>query len=81
MDLEVECRGSPDGWFEVRGWLSGNAGQFSGLEAEISQGVCGGSVGGSAPHASNNHMARCGFVNVFHYDRNDCEIYDISDFL
>ena len=44
---------------------------------DINQGTCTGNQGGSAPYSSNNHMARCGFVNVFTFSGSDCEINTI----
>ena len=40
VDLEVDCSSTPGGWFDVRGWLAGDAGVYSGLEDPIHQGTC-----------------------------------------
>ncbi|KAK7084443.1 hypothetical protein SK128_028284 [Halocaridina rubra] len=74
IDFDLDCSLTEGGWFTVKGWLAGDAGQFSGLEADIVQETCTGTVGGPPPYASYSHMAKCGHINVFHYDRGDCTI-------
>ena len=46
----------------------------SGWEMDITQGTCTGTVGGSAPYSTKNHMGRCGYVNVFTFSSNNCQI-------
>ncbi|KAK3879151.1 hypothetical protein Pcinc_016259 [Petrolisthes cinctipes] len=74
MDFDLDCSLTDDGWFIVKGWLNGDAGQFSGLEDDVTQTTCTGTAGGAAPVPSTSHVARCGHVNVFHYDQADCTI-------
>ncbi|XP_033636904.1 alpha-amylase-like [Asterias rubens] len=73
VDIDVDCSKTEGGWFEMKGFLT-NAGS-SGWENDVSQEEnCAGSAGGSRPHSSNNHFARCGFVNVFRFGQNECII-------
>ena len=59
-----------DEWFEVQGYIKGG----SGPEQSIAQNVCGGSAGGSAPFSSLHHLAKCGYINVFHWSEGRCAI-------
>ena len=43
-------------------------------EDQISQLTCSGAVGGTVPFDTNYHAGRCGFMNVFHYNNNECLI-------
>ncbi|XP_071800339.1 alpha-amylase-like [Asterias amurensis] len=73
VDIDVDCSKTEGGWFEMKGFLT-NAGS-SGWENDVSQEEnCAGSAGGSRPHSSSNHFARCGFVNVFRFGQNECII-------
>lgn len=74
MDIDLDCSLTDDGWFTIKGWLSGDAGQFSGLEDDVTQTTCTGTAGGAAPTPSTSHVARCGHINIFHYDNADCTI-------
>ncbi|KHJ92421.1 hypothetical protein OESDEN_07692 [Oesophagostomum dentatum] len=49
-----------------------------GWESDIKQGTCAGD-GGSAPFQSNNHIARCGAINVFKWGSSECYIEVIPD--
>ena len=70
FDAEINCAETENGWFELKGVLTGN-----GWEQDIGQAeTCGGDVGGSKPYVSTNHMARCGYVNVFEWGSGDCII-------
>ncbi|XP_038066973.1 LOW QUALITY PROTEIN: uncharacterized protein LOC119736999 [Patiria miniata] len=71
VDLEIDCSKTDGGWFELKGFLMNG----QGWESDVSQDeTCQGSAGGSKPFTSNNHFARCGFVNVFKFDENECTI-------
>ena len=68
----MNCAETEDGWFELKSYVT-NFG--NGWENDINQiSACGGSAGGSPPYRSTNHMARCGFVNVFSYNDGGCTI-------
>ncbi|CAJ0957267.1 unnamed protein product, partial [Mesorhabditis belari] len=69
-ELLVDCSKLNNGWFELKGYLSPSVG----WENNINQGTCDGAVGGKAPYTSINHIARCGFVNVFEWGKNGCTI-------
>ena len=40
--------------------------------------VCNGTAGGITPQESLNHWARCGHVNKFDFEGNNCEINQFS---
>uniref|UniRef100_A0A1I7XI80 Aamy_C domain-containing protein n=1 Tax=Heterorhabditis bacteriophora TaxID=37862 RepID=A0A1I7XI80_HETBA len=68
VELLMDCAKTEQGWFELKGYHSPNIG----WESNISQRPCSGSIGGSAPFSSINHIAKCGTVNVFSWGSNDC---------
>ena len=81
LDFDLDCTLTKNGWFVVKGWLSGEAGQYTGLEEDVVQQVCGGTggSGGSTlppppPFPASGHVAKCGYINVFHYDLPHCTI-------
>ncbi|GMT06711.1 hypothetical protein PENTCL1PPCAC_28885 [Pristionchus entomophagus] len=66
VQLLMDCDKSENGWFELKGFMD----QW---EADIHQSSCSGSIGGSNPLTnSNNHVAKCGAVNVFVWNSNSC---------
>ena len=69
--MDMDCDQTQGGWFEFSTIYSigGEEG-----ESDISQESCTGEVGGSAPFTSTNHIARCGFYNVFSYGLDTCQI-------
>nr|QJE50400.1 alpha amylase-related protein [Diaphanosoma celebensis] len=71
LDVDMDCSQTESGWFEVKAFVT-NAG--SGWESDVSQTTCTGSVGGTAPYSSKNHLGRCGYVNVFAFSGNGCQI-------
>ncbi|KAK7085956.1 hypothetical protein SK128_005871 [Halocaridina rubra] len=72
VDADMDCSQTEEGWFEVKAFVT-NAG--SGWEGDISQvASCSGTAGGGAPYTSNNHLGRCGYVNVFTFDSPGCII-------
>ena len=73
-DMDMDCSATKDGWFEVE-TLFTNGGE--GGESQISQSPCSGSVGGTVPFSSQLHAGRCGYMNVFHYNSNECLIETI----
>ncbi|XP_071485033.1 alpha-amylase-like [Diadema antillarum] len=70
VDFEMLCDETEDGWFELKAYLQNG----DGWESDRSQGSCGGTAGGTKPYSSNNHFARCGYVNVFEFNSNTCTI-------
>ena len=71
VDFDMDCSQTEDGWFEFKGYITSGWG----WEQDITQAaVCEGTAGGSSPYTSNNHMARCGYVNMFHVNSGDCTI-------
>lgn len=77
VDMEMDCEQTENGWFELKAFLRGG----EGWEPQIlGDHDCGGNIGGIAPYPSTNHVARCGFVNVFHFGEPECEINTISSY-
>jgi len=74
--MDMDCDQTQDGWFEFNTVYSigGETG-----EPSVSQEECTGSVGGTAPFLSTNHIARCGFFNVFSYGTGECQIDAVPD--
>jgi len=73
-EFEINCDQTQDGWFEVKGFLKNDNGVGS-WEGHVRQQSCSGSGGSSKfPYNSNNHFARCGFLNIFEYNSNSCVI-------
>ncbi|CAB3396780.1 unnamed protein product [Caenorhabditis bovis] len=73
--LKMDCGRSENGWFEVKGYLT----PTTGWESDVKQSKCSGSIGGSPPFSSINHVAKCGAINVFNWNSGDYSIWDFSD--
>ncbi|KAK8405762.1 hypothetical protein O3P69_001926 [Scylla paramamosain] len=71
VDVDMDCSQTEDGWFEVKAFLTNG----NGWEGNINQiNGCSGTAGGRAPYSSQNHFARCGYINVFVFDSSSCTI-------
>ncbi|XP_033636505.1 alpha-amylase-like [Asterias rubens] len=70
VDVNMDCDKTEGGWFELKAYLKNG----DGWESDIMQGSCSGSAGGSKPYSSNNHFARCGYLNVFDFGSSHCTI-------
>ena len=68
VQFKMDCSQTKDGWFEFKAYEN----QGVGWEPDINQGSCGSA--GSAPFTSNNHIGKCGFVNVYQWGSNSCTI-------
>ncbi|KHJ99111.1 hypothetical protein OESDEN_00904 [Oesophagostomum dentatum] len=68
VELMIDCSKTESGWFELKGYLTPSAG----WESDVAQIACDGYYGGSPPFQSNNHVARCGAVNVFIWGSGGC---------
>ena len=71
----MDCTQTQNGWFEFSTIYS-----IGGEDGEpaIEQDVCSGEIGGSsAISSSKNHMAHCGYMNIFSYGKNTCQINNI----
>ncbi|GFR93112.1 alpha-amylase [Elysia marginata] len=66
--VSMDCGSLDNGFFDVRGFYYGQ------LEEEISQGTCTGDAAVPVPYTSVNHVARCGYINVFEWGSSDCKI-------
>ncbi|KAK6037760.1 hypothetical protein COOONC_24734 [Cooperia oncophora] len=73
VELLVDCSRTEQLWFGFKGYMSSMY-RWSGWEPDISQKECSGIAGGKSPFKSNNHMAKCGAVNVFSWGSNACLI-------
>ena len=71
VDVDMDCSRTDNSFFEVKAIVGG-------WEGDIPSSTCSGSGGAAAPFTSSNHIARCGFVNVFHFNRAQCEIKNLS---
>lgn len=72
LDVDVDCSQTQDGWFEFNTIYS--IGGEDG-ESAIAQKDCEGEVGGTSTiTGSVNHMAKCGFMNIFSYGKSTCQI-------
>ena len=78
IDFDMDCSLTDNGWFEFKGWLA-NGGDSTGWESDIYQGTCSGSAGLAVPFDSKDHMARCGFINVFEWNENGCVMEPFND--
>jgi len=77
LDMEMNCEQTENGWFELKTFLRGGEGWESDIVGDHD---CAGNIGGIAPYQTVNHMARCGFVNIFHYGESECEINTIQSY-
>ncbi|KAF2352490.1 hypothetical protein FHG87_016755, partial [Trinorchestia longiramus] len=72
LDVDMDCSQTEQGWFEVKAYLTNDA---QGWEGDVTQAVtCNGGAGGSAPYTTQNHIGRCGYVNVFSFDGTSCTV-------
>lgn len=68
VDLNMDCGQTENGWFELKALITN-----VGWETDINQdATCRGTAGGSAPYQTTNHMARCGYINVFSASEGGC---------
>ena len=71
VDVNMDCSETEDGWFELKALITGGWG----WENDVTQDVtCSGTAGGSAPYRNGNHLARCGYINVFYVNEGRCQI-------
>ena len=72
--VKMDCSKTKNGWFELKGYENNGVG----WESDINQGSCDGSANaGAAPFSTNNHIGKCGFVNVFEWNDNACKIENL----
>lgn len=71
VDIDMDCSKTNNGWFELKAIVNGQ------WEGNIHAGQCTGSGVGTAPKQTNNHWAKCGMMNVFHFGSSNCEIKTI----
>ncbi|CAL4159318.1 unnamed protein product, partial [Meganyctiphanes norvegica] len=78
LDFDMDCSITDDGWFEFKGWLEFADG-YTGWELDVHQEPCSGSAGLPPPASSVDHMARCGYVNVFEWNDGTCKMEPLPD--
>ena len=65
----MDCSRTDNGWFDFKGVVDGQ------WENDIHQGACtGAGASGAPPQNSQNHRAKCGMMNVYHFGSGTCEI-------
>jgi alpha-amylase len=69
VDIDMDCSKTENGWFELKAVVNGQ------WENNIRSDPCTGA--GSVPAPTKNHWAKCGKLNVFHFNDPRCEIKDI----
>lgn len=67
IDVQMDCSRTENGWFELKALVNGQW-----------EGNIGGQTCGTPPYPSQNHWAKCGFKNVFHFNSGRCQISDLS---
>uniref|UniRef100_A0A914YR32 Alpha-amylase n=1 Tax=Panagrolaimus superbus TaxID=310955 RepID=A0A914YR32_9BILA len=73
-EVKMDCSKAKNGWFEFKAYENNGVG----WESDIHQGSCKGSANaGAAPFSSNNHIGKCGFVNVFEWNESDCTVENL----
>jgi len=78
LDMEMDCDKTYNGWFEVKAFHRGGDGWEDDIMDDTED--CTGNIGGTGPFVTTNHMARCGFVNEFHFGERRCEINTIGTY-
>ena len=74
----MDCSVTAAGWFELKAYVTDDVSGEEVWERDVTQGSeCTGDIGGYRPYASANHVARCGFVNVFVFEQGTCTINSI----
>ena len=71
IEFDMDCSQTEGGWFEIKAFGTNGVG----WESDINQASCLGSSGArTPPYRSTNHMALCGFLNVFDFGTPACTI-------
>ncbi|RUS69095.1 hypothetical protein EGW08_023144 [Elysia chlorotica] len=68
VHFEMNCSMLENGFFDFKGFLDGQ------WETDISQSDCAGNGAETPSYTSINHIARCGYINVFEWGNPDCTI-------
>ena len=71
VDVDMDCSRTDNGWFGLKAIVNGQ------WESDIHQQICAGSGAGGQQPSSSNHNAKCGMMNVFHFESDGCEIEPI----
>ncbi|CAL1526033.1 unnamed protein product [Lymnaea stagnalis] len=70
VDVDMNCDRTSNGFFEFYGVQSPSAESFINLTND-----CTGDGAVPFPYHDNNHIGRCGYVNVYHWGTGQCEIH------
>nr|AAO17927.2 alpha-amylase [Corbicula fluminea] len=68
VDVDMDCSKTDNGWFELKAVVNNE------WEGNVPAGTCTGSGAGAPTAQTGNHWARCGMMNVFHFNSASCEI-------
>jgi len=76
----MDCTATDGGWFELKAYITNDVSGSGVWESDVTQwSQCNGDVGGYMPYSSTNHVAKCGFINVFHVQDGACTISSFQD--
>jgi len=71
----MNCTATDAGWFELKAYITSDVSGSGAWESDVTQSwECSGDIGGHRPYISTNHVARCGFVNIFTFENGTCTI-------
>ncbi|CAC5386286.1 AMY [Mytilus coruscus] len=76
VDIDMDCSMTINGWFEVKAFMGYH--ENGNWEGNILQGsnTCYGTE--RTPYENVNHWAKCGMMNVFHFNQCPCQIYSLN---
>ncbi|CAG0880034.1 unnamed protein product [Cyprideis torosa] len=73
LEFDMDCGQSENGWFELKAYGT----QGVGWEGDITPTTCRG-ISATPPYETTNHMAMCGFLNVFSFGTGSCLIQSLE---
>lgn len=75
VDIEMDCSWTINGWFEVKAYIGYND-NFNWEDNILQHNSCFGTE--KTPYPNVNHWAKCGIMNVFHFNQMACETYVLN---
>ncbi|XP_071127434.1 uncharacterized protein [Mytilus edulis] len=75
VNIEMDCSKTISGWFEVKAYIGSND-NFNWEDNILQHNSCFGTE--RTPYANVYHWAKCGMMNVFHFNQVACETYIIN---
>lgn len=72
----MDCCKTINGWFEIKAYMGYH--DNGDWERNIFQGSnpCNGTE--RPPYENTNHWAKCGMINVFHFNQKTCQTYSLN---